>query len=296
MSSPEHANHFADMDRHLSQPLEEGATLLEICYDRPNNVAVPVWQRYYDAVQQQFPDERESRGLLPFRVWQIYEAMVAFVRAGQVEKFVCAAGILSHYVGDACQPLHISYLFNGDPDHKVPGAVRDAQTHQKTEGEVPEGTGVHAAYEDDMVDAHVPEIMRGIDRRLATGSPWPLVAGGQPAAVAVVDLMQKTFAALAPREIIDVFLPIQAERPSQRADGLWERLGERTIDVMADGCFCLAQLWDSAWQEGQGDANILRFDAIDEATLAGLCQNPQFLPSYSLDTIGPALRGTAATG
>jgi hypothetical protein len=71
MSSPEHANHFADMDRELSEPLPEGATLFDICDKKPQNVAIPVWQRYYDAVQKQFPDEKESRGLLPFRVWQI---------------------------------------------------------------------------------------------------------------------------------------------------------------------------------------------------------------------------------
>jgi hypothetical protein len=190
MSSPEHANHFADMDRELQPPLPEGATLLDICNGKPENVAVPVWQRYYDAVQQQFPNERESRGLLPFRAWQIYHAMVSSVRDGAVEKFVCAAGILSHYVGDACQPLHISYLFNGDPDHEVPGPVRDPHTHQTSDGMVAEGAGVHSAYEDEMVDRHVPEIIRGIDRRLNAGAAWPLVQGGHGAAVGVVDLMQ----------------------------------------------------------------------------------------------------------
>lgn len=68
MKSAEHANHFADMDRRLNPKLPEGATLLEICDGKPENVAVAVWQRYYDAVQKQFPKEEESRGLLPFRV------------------------------------------------------------------------------------------------------------------------------------------------------------------------------------------------------------------------------------
>ena len=84
MNSPEHPNHFADMDRVLNPPLPEGATLLKICDGKPDNVAVDVWRRYYDAVQKQFPDEKESRGLLPFRVWQIYDAMVSFVRDGDV--------------------------------------------------------------------------------------------------------------------------------------------------------------------------------------------------------------------
>ena len=290
MNAPEHANHFADMDRRLDPPLPEGATLLEICAD-PASVAVPVWQRYYDAVQQQFPGERESRGLLPFRCWQIYDAMVEFVRAGEVEKFVCAAGILSHYVGDACQPLHISYMFNGDPDHLVPGVVRDPKTHEKVDKDVPEGTGVHSVYEDEMIDANVSAIFDGIDGALAS-TPLPaLTGGGHGAAVAVVALMQDTFAKIKSRQIIDVYLPLQEDKPSERAPAMWEQLGERTIEIMAAGCLRLAQLWESAWKEGDGDSQITRYDAIDEETLAGLYRNPDFLRSYTLDSIGDILRG-----
>jgi len=56
-----------------------------------------------------------GKGLLPFRCWQIYNEMVDAVKKRDTTRYVCAAGILSHYVGDACQPLHISYMFNGDP-------------------------------------------------------------------------------------------------------------------------------------------------------------------------------------
>lgn len=294
MSSPEHANHFADMDRKLTNPLPEGATLLEICDGKPGNVAVPVWQRYYDAVQAQFPGERESRGLLPFRVWQIYDQMVSFVREGSVEKFVCAAGILSHYVGDACQPLHISYLFNGDPDKKVPGTIRNPKTHEKEDGLISSGTGVHSAYEDDMVDANVTEILETVGRNLARGNAWPVITGGHAAAVSVVDLMQRTFNEIPPREILEAFIPLQDQKPAARAAKMWQQLGTRTINVMTNGCFCLAQLWDSAWKEGGGDTEITRYGAIDEATLEALYRNPDFLPSHTLDTIGPILQNPTA--
>ena len=36
-------------------------------------------------------------------------------RAQKLVDFVCAAGILAHYIGDACQPLHTSQLFDGPP-------------------------------------------------------------------------------------------------------------------------------------------------------------------------------------
>jgi hypothetical protein len=294
MNSPEHANHFADMDRVLDPKLPEGATLLEICNGRPGNVAVDVWRRYYDAVQKQFPNEHESRGLLPFRVWQIYDAMTAYVRNGDVERFVCAAGILSHYVGDSCQPLHISYMFNGDPDHTVPGIIRDPNTGKKRHGRVPKGLGVHSAYEDDMVDRHVPEIMDGVDAILKHPAELPLVSGGHAAAMAVVNLMQQTFKAIAPSDIIAAFVKVQGQKPAARADALWRSLGANTIHVMADGCICLAGLWDSAWQEGGGDNHIKSFEMIDEERLEQIYQNPEFLPSHTIDTIGPLLQGRPA--
>ncbi len=294
MKAPEHANHFADMDRTLNPKIPEGATLIEICDGKPQNVAVAVWQRYYDAVKKQFPAQEESRGLLPFRVWQIYDAMVSSVRAGQVDRFVCAAGILSHYVGDSCQPLHISYMFNGDPDHPVPGTVRDPDTKKKVKGKVPRGTGVHSAYEDDMVDRHVPEIVAGVASVVASAAKPPLVTGGHSAAVAVVELMQKTFAAVAPADLIDQYVKSEASKPAARADALWKKFGAGTINVMADGCLCLASLWDSAWQEGGGDATMPAAAAIPQTQLEELYQNPDFLPSHTLNTIGPLLAGTPA--
>jgi hypothetical protein len=297
MKAPEHANHFADMDRVLNPKLLEGATLLEICKGKPENVDVNVWRRYYDAVKKQHPDQEESRGLLPFRAWQIYDAMVSFVRAGQVDQFVCGAGILSHYVGDSCQPLHISYLFNGDPDRLLPGMVKNSDG-QKVKGKIPIGTGVHSAYEDDMVDRHVPEIVQGVKAAVSSASQPPLIAGGHGAAVAVVSLMQKTFAAIAPADIVNEYVKSDGSKPAPRADALWKKFGTATINVMADGCVCLAQLWDSAWQEGGGDTSIRSAAAIPQERLEALYQDPNFLPSHTLDTIGQLLstKGAVVSG
>ena len=85
--------------------------------------------------------------------------MVQSVKDGQVARFVCAAGILSHYVGDACQPLHISYMFDGIPDDDDPTKKQ--------------GKGVHAAYEDGMVDRHTPEIAEAVDQRLQGSGTTP---------------------------------------------------------------------------------------------------------------------------
>jgi hypothetical protein len=153
---------------------------------------------------------------------------------------------------------------------------------------------VHSAYEDDMVDRHVPEIVAGVASVVASATKPPLVTGGHGAAVAVVELMQKTFAAVAPADLIDQYVKTDGTKPTARADALWKKFGSGTINVMADGCLCLATLWDSAWQEGGGDTTMPAAAAISQTRLEELYQNPDFLPSHTLDTIGPLLAGTTA--
>jgi len=282
-TAPEHSNHFADMDRKDSH----GQTLLEICEANPQaNVEPAVWLAYYND-----PRVRdESKGLLPFRVWQIYDAMVDSLRAGRMDEFVCAAGILSHYVGDSCQPLHISYRFNGDPDHPVPNPKFGKPKEPAT---VPRGHELHGAYEGDMVNAHVPEIMSmvdGDDRK-----PLPLVRGGKGAALATVQLMQDTFRTIDPGRMIDVYAPVQNGTASEKTKVLWKAFGKQTGKVIADGARYLAALWDSAWAEARGADHVKSAPAaFSEEELAALYQPVTFLPSFTLEQIGAHLRHPGA--
>src|SRR5262249_40580416 len=109
--------HFADID---IRDINGGPPLIERCVQNPKNVAASVWKAYFDgfAAEGVGPEE----GVLPFRVWQIWEAMVRYLKAKDALRFVAAAGILAHYVGDASQPLHCSYLHHGvPPARKVHG-------------------------------------------------------------------------------------------------------------------------------------------------------------------------------
>ena len=86
----------------------------------------------------------------------------------------------------------------------------------------------------------------------------------------VVDLMDRTLAAIAPSDIIDTFVSMEDRKPKDRAEALWNKLGARTVTVMADSCLCLAQIWESAWEEGGGD-NIIRVTAmVDENAIERL--------------------------
>src|SRR5262249_58595634 len=86
------------------------------------------------------------------------------VRDDKLEQSVRAAGILSHYVGHACQPLHISYMFNGDPADSERVEQRNRRTGELEEVDQPRAAGVHSAYEDRMVNYHIAEIIEGRDQ------------------------------------------------------------------------------------------------------------------------------------
>lgn len=80
-----------------------------------------MWQtsnRPFGAIIMKVSGPRRSiRAHFPFRVKQIFETMVDYVSQGQVTKYICAAGILAHYVGDACQPLNGSRLHDAQGVH-----------------------------------------------------------------------------------------------------------------------------------------------------------------------------------
>ncbi|HEV8629030.1 MAG TPA: S1/P1 Nuclease, partial [Thermoanaerobaculia bacterium] len=104
---PENPNHYADMDF----PNPAGKTLDDIT-QQSGDLDVDVWIDYYRSVGW---NKVSQRGLAPFRIWQIYKAMVEYVTHQDVARYVAAAGVLAHYVGDLAQPLHSSYLTDGDP-------------------------------------------------------------------------------------------------------------------------------------------------------------------------------------
>lgn len=270
--SREQPNHFADMDR--KRPSDQ-KTLLDLCSNGAG-LTIATWKAYYDEVKDR------GRGTLPFRVWQCFDAMVGYASGGDLEKFVCAAGVVSHYIGDACQPLHISYLFNGDPDRKAADGAQYAD-------------GVHAAYEDTMVNAYTPQLLAQVSATRA--SAFPPVNSGQEAAALTVELMRRTLSQLKPPDILNAFEPVRNGSRAEIADALWSQFGKGTVQVMSFGAAALAHLWEEAWRVGQGDKKVkVGKDPIDHDTLSEIYRDEylkdQFLPSYTLNQIGAVLGGT----
>ena len=262
---PEHPTHYADVDE--TRP--DGKTLRELSLEDPAaNVTIAFWQAFYTGLGHTAPADR---GLLPFRVWQFFDAMVDAVQRKDVTRYVCAAGLMAHYVGDACQPLHGSILADGFPDGR--------------------GKGVHSAYESSMIDHHATEIVAGLQAALP-GTPRPAaVTTGQQAAVAVVQLMDRAAKAVDPSALVNAYLTTPGGSSTAVTAVLWEQFGDATIGILADGAVTLAMIWESAWIQGKGDTRIpaKSLAAVSEADLQTLYQDISFVPSLDLDSVATVL-------
>jgi hypothetical protein len=74
---------------------------------------------------------------------------------------------------------------------------------------------------------------------------------------------------------------VKAKGP-QRSQKLWDATGDRTMECLAAGAICLADLWDSAWREGKGETRFTKTElktAINKNKLRALYNTKTFLES-----------------
>ncbi len=256
------ANHFADMDnpnaKDPNNPSQK-ITLLEAWKDEANRTT-DYWNNYYELDGT----DTKHRGALPFRAWEVYLLLVEYARDAKLTEFVCAAGCVGHYLGDACQPLHVSYLHHGDPNK-------------------PDEVPVHSTYETKMLDRFVNDLIQGVNAALRGKSAQKTFKGGAAAADHVVTTMSDTLRQLPPEKIIQVF----DDNPGRpRLQKMWEELSDDTIVCIASGAIGLAEYWEAAWKEGRSDpvAVPLPKDApeIDQADLMALYRDKTFMRSSLL--------------
>ncbi|MCU7549836.1 hypothetical protein OCK74_11960 [Chitinophagaceae bacterium LB-8] len=288
----ENPNHYADADY-----VTENGNLYDFC-PTAADLTVQTWQHYYNEVDKAMghtPDAREKkkRGLLCFRVWQIFDYMVAALKNREHDKFIFGAGVLAHYVGDACQPLHSSFMSDGDPaDNEtiMYTPPRGGSRHPKGipyEKIINPGNGVHVAYEDNMIDdfihvmlPKIKEIINDNESRIMQELLIP-IGNGQEAGFAVLQLMKVTQTDINPKDIVEVYK--KAKGHQNIAKELHDEFGELTVECMARGCRVLAAIWNAAWDVSQTTSEYKR--SISQDKLIALYRNPDELPSLHLDTI-----------
>jgi hypothetical protein len=192
----------------------------------------------------------------------MYKQMVQSLQQGSVAEFICAGGTMTHYLGDACQPLHVSFLHHGRPGH-------------------PEEEDVHAVYETRMLDRFAADIIAGVNETLKSKKAKPEVKGGKEAALRVIKLMRSTVKALPPLKVIEAFNAIDGGK--ERTEHMFEVLGKKTSETIAAGSFCLAAIWESAWKEGKGNSlATAKLGPVDRSELKKLYNTTGFVESFRL--------------
>jgi hypothetical protein len=276
--------HFADID---IMDIDGGPSLLKKCFQDPSKVAASVWKDYFDgfAARGVGPDE----GALPFRVWQLWDAMVSYLGKKDVLRFVASAGVLAHYVGDASQPLHCSYMHHGIPPMvTVDGRAYPVRKESKefTKFKTTAEAKIHGIYEETMLEIDTAAVLTGVDTAFSSSTSAKFsIKSGHDAAVAVIKLMHDSQERLSPKMIIDADDPTLG--PKARARALWdnETVRDATIESLADSVRLLAGLWSSAWKVGEGNAlpeSKLRL--FEESELQDVYRKDRkFVPSLSLD-------------
>ncbi|WP_375414238.1 hypothetical protein [uncultured Bradyrhizobium sp.] len=296
-TGPEHPQHYADIDipyQPASHPGPKGQTLRDLCLANDAFLSIEAWDTYYaDIAEQDDTGKKRSKfneGILPFRVWQFFDAMAQFARDKDTARFVAAAGIVAHYVGDACQPLHGSMFADGDP-------TRTVQKHHPQTGKVETvifGKGVHSAYETKMLDRHKRDLLKAVRKALPDGAHGlPLVTSGFEAAKAIIRLMDATATKIPPIDLCEFFQSHGANNNVATLDAMWEEFGDATADVIALGVRYLSMIWQSAWETGHGNTiPKSKIAAIDPDILSGFYndQDDPFLPSLAIDEIDAVLK------
>jgi len=296
-TGPEHPNHYADIDVPYG-----GKTLRALCLAKPGQyLTLSAWKAFYAALAKQADDAGDhalakkrrdlfKQGILPFRVWQFFDQMVAYATAGDHIGFLTAAGTLAHYVGDACQPLHGSYLADGDP-------ARMAHRTDKDGKPVIYGKGVHSAYETQMLGHNSDDLIPRLQHALPNAHGLQLVADGAHAAYDLIKTMDDVANILDPMDIVELYETLGAPANTAGYDKMWAKLGDATVQVMAVGIRHLAMLWEAAWVAGNGDAiPASKLDAIDPGHLRELYEKAEFMHSYTIDDIATAIPAAVGAG
>jgi hypothetical protein len=293
---PEHPNHYADIDIEFQNKM-----FRKLCLETPATfLTLSAWQAFYAEINRRIKQaggqqkKETNEGILPFRVWQFFNELVAFADKGDTTSFVAAAGALAHYVGDACQPLHGSQFGQSDESRPTTTGAVNPKTHKPLKF----GDGAHSAYETKMLDHMAPDLFANIDQLLPGKHGLTLVKDGRGAALDIVKLMDDVAGVLDPMEILEAFEQAGGGTRNDQVEKIYntKKIGERTAKVMVLGVRHLAMIWEAAWTAGGGPKIAqAKLTEIKQPLLRACYERTSFVPSLTIKTLGKKLPEAVGT-
>ncbi len=181
--------------------------------------------------EAKFPDVKEDAGRAYWRVNEMVAQLEGVTkklrelkddapvkdRQALQEKWLVLAGTLGHYVGDLGQPLHVT---------------------ENYDGQLSDQKGVHAHFEDDLVDELYPELLMSVHARVKREWPRFKKANEKKSVTALLSqLARGSHAALAPLLAID---KKNKREVSLKAAKRYQKMMEERL---ADSALTLAEIY-----------------------------------------------------
>lgn len=186
-------------------------------------------RNYERAVEKYGEDEVHENGTAPWRIQQFYDGLVAALRKQDFREALIMAGILSHYVGDLSQPLHVS---------------------ENYDGQLTGNKGVHAFFETTLIREHHEELLKSVPQRAQT-----LLRQKSFRQEFEGSLLESVFRMIerAYRYKDEI---IESDRRNGRGAEGQAQLLPRAEERLADGLASLALILDRAWRESGLDSDF----------------------------------------
>jgi len=144
-----------------------------------------------------------------------------------------------------------------------------------------------------MIESKQAPLVAGIKAAITQHGPaLPQIRTGRDAALATIELMDRSANTIPPKKIVAAFVKAGGKDIAAVRDDLWKKFGPGTIAVMTDGARVLARIWEGAWTEGHGNQIPEgQLGPIDPEVLNGHSRDPKFVKSFDLDEIKDHLEG-----
>jgi hypothetical protein len=193
---------------------------------------------YEDARARYGEETLKQAGTLPWTILDYVRDLTEAERADDWERSALLAAVLSHYVADACMPLHTTVNYKGQQTGNL---ILDDRTEHRH---------VHLRFEVGMLRAFEPEIRERVFARVRQQTDTrPAKDVSDPVAI-VRELLRESRSRIAPLLQADKELTTKWEGrfgPQFYRD-MYEGTGELATEQLARAAEATASLWLYAWQ------------------------------------------------